>query len=136
MISDGNGWYKYTFPSVTALNVIFNNGSGGVGTNQTPDITNVTSDIRYVWNTGILASNEVQKPKTVQLYPNPVKDILTLKSEKKILKYAIYDGAGNLVEQKELTNNQMNVSKFSTGMYYLKLLQSDGKIIFEQFIKE
>jgi hypothetical protein len=68
--------------------------------------------------------------------PNPVKDILTLKSEKKILKYAIYDGAGNLVEQKELTNNQMNVSKFSTGMYYLKLLQSDGKIIFEQFIKE
>lgn len=136
MISDGNGWYKYTFPSVNSLNVIFNNGSGGVGTNQTPDITNVTSDIRYIWNTGILASNEVQKPKIVQLYPNPVKDILSLKSGQKFLKYAIYDGAGNLVEQKELNNNQINVSKFSTGMYYLKLLQSDGKIIFEQFIKE
>lgn len=136
MISDGNGWYKYTFPSVTSLNVIFNNGSGGVGTNQTPDITNVTSDIRYVWNTGILASNEVQKPKIVQLYPNPVKDILSLKSGQKFLKYAIYDGAGNLVEQNELNNNQINVSKFSTGMYYLKLLQTDGKIIFEQFIKE
>ena len=51
-------------------------------------------------------------------------------------KRQIYDGAGNLVEQKELNNNQINVSKFSTGMYYLKLLQSDGKIIFEQFIKE
>lgn len=136
MISDGNGWYKYTFPSVTSLNVIFNNGSGGVGTNQTPDITNVTSDIRYIWNTGILASSEVQKPKIVQLYPNPVKDILSLKSGQKFLKYAIYDGAGNLVEQNELNNNQINVSKFSTGMYYLKLLQSDGKIIFEQFIKE
>ena len=49
-------------------------------------------------------------------------------------KRQIYDGAGNLVEQKELNNNQINVSKFSTGMYYLKLLQSDGKIIFEQFI--
>jgi alpha-amylase len=41
-------WYKYSFPAgVSGGNVIFNNGNGGIGTNQTPDLTNITVNSRY-----------------------------------------------------------------------------------------
>lgn len=137
MVSEGNGWYKYSFPSVTSLNVIFNNGSGGVGTNQTADLTNITADYWYDWNLGVvLATDDMKNVEKVTLYPNPVKDILRLKTDKKFTKYAIYDGSGNLVIQKDFSNNEINVSKLTSGMYYIKLLKSDGKIVFEQFIKE
>ena len=136
MISEGNGWFKYTFPGVTSLNVIFNNGSGGVGTNQTPDITNVTSDIFYLWETQTLTTGESKIDERVILFPNPVTNILSLKSDLKFSKYAIYDTAGNLVEQKDLKNNQIKVSNLPSGMYYLKILTTDSKIKFEQFIKK
>ncbi|MEI2559303.1 starch-binding protein, partial [Acinetobacter pittii] len=78
MISEGNGWYKYTFPNVTSLNVIFNNGNSGVGTNQTADINNVTSDVWYVWATQTLSTKEINTIKDkIILYPNPATDVLS-----------------------------------------------------------
>jgi hypothetical protein len=137
MISEGNGWYKYTFPNVTSLNVIFNNGNSGVGTNQTTDITNVVSDIWYVWATQTLSVKEMNAVKDkVILYPNPATEILYIKSEKEFVKYAIYDGSGNLVTQKELKNNQLPVNDLISGMYYLKLLDKYNNVHFEQFLKK
>ncbi|SEG37267.1 Por secretion system C-terminal sorting domain-containing protein [Halpernia humi] len=136
MVDEGNGYFKYTFPGVTSLNVIFNNGNSDVGTNQTPDITNITNDIYYDWATQSLNTNEKNLAKKLILYPNPVKDLLNLKSDLIFTKYALYDSTGNMIEQKELKNNQIKVSQLPTGMYYLKLLSKDGKINFEQFIKQ
>ena len=135
MVSEGNGWFKYTFPSVTSLNVIFNNGSGG-SANQTPDITNVLKDIYYLWETQSLGTSDQKITEKILLFPNPVKDELNLQSRLKFTKYAIYDAAGNLVKQNELKTNQIKVSKLPTGMYYLKLQTNDSKIKFEQFIKQ
>ena len=70
------------------------------------------------------------------LYPNPVSDILYLKSQKPIKKYAIYDGSGNLVKQEDFNKKMIDVHYLVSGMYYLKLLTEENKIIFEQFIKK
>jgi hypothetical protein len=136
MVSEGNGWFKYSFPGVTFLNVIFNNGNGGVGTNQTPDIMNVTNDIYYDWQTQSLNTTEEKFAEKILLYPNPAKDLLMIKSTRKFSKYGIYDAVGNFVEQKTLKNNQLKVSNLPAGMYYLKLLAEDGIIKFEQFLKQ
>lgn len=50
-----SGWYSYTFSGVTQINLIFNNGNSGVGTNQTADLTaNTTS--WYDWTNGWLTT--------------------------------------------------------------------------------
>lgn len=55
MTADPNnpGWYTFTFPGVTSANFLFRNGSptGTVGVTQTGDITNVTQNSCYVWDT-------------------------------------------------------------------------------------
>ena len=134
MIPHENGWYKYVFPNVTSLNVIFNNGNGGVGTNQTPDITNVTTDIWYEWGVGLAATTEkYAKP---IIYPNPTADFINITSDKVFTKVAIYNTLGILVKQIDIQENKFSIREFPSGMYYLKLLQTDGKIIFEQILKD
>lgn len=56
-------WYSYTFenPSVTAFNVIFNNGAGS----QTPDLKGVVNGAGYYWYTkadGFIASSAMPNP--------------------------------------------------------------------------
>lgn len=138
MTSEGNGWYKFSFPGTTSLNAIFNNGNAGVGSNQTPDLTNITAtDYYYEWGKGeVLNVSDINKQDKVMLYPNPVKNVLFLKADKTVSQYAIYDAAGNLVRQEAMNGNSINVEKLTTGMYYLKLKTADEKIIFEQFIKQ
>lgn len=59
-------WYNYTFekPTVTAFNVIFNNGSGGSG-NQTEDLKGIVNGTGYYWYTkadGLIASSSMPNP--------------------------------------------------------------------------
>lgn len=135
MVSEGNGWYKYTFPNVTSLNVIFNNGNSGVGTNQTPDITNITTDIWYDWSSGLHIDDIAMQPKEFTLYPNPTHGTLYIKSEEAFTRYAIYDSNGALIKQTEINNNTLQFNELPNGMYYIKLLRADGKIFFDQILK-
>ena len=43
MTAHTNGWYKYTFTGVDKINMIFNNGNSGVGTNQTANIVDISA---------------------------------------------------------------------------------------------
>lgn len=54
--------------------------------------------------------------------PNPVfGNILTIKNRWDILEYEIYDSSGRLIRNKELINNEINVSDLIPGVYILKL---------------
>jgi hypothetical protein len=134
MVPHTDGWYKYTFPGVTSLNVIFNNGSGGVGTNQTPDITNVTSDIWYTWEGGLTAIENSVVP-SITLAPNPTSGLVEVRGIKLVKKVAIYNSLGALVRQVSLDSSSISLEELPSGMYYLKLLDEDGHIHFEQVVK-
>ena len=134
MVPHTDGWYKYTFPGVTSLNVIFNNGSGGVGTNQTPDITNVTSDIWYTWEGGLTAIENSAAP-SITLAPNPTSGLVEVRGIKLVKKVAIYNSLGALVKQHTLESNSISLEELPSGMYYLKLLDENGNIYFEQVVK-
>ncbi len=127
--------YTYFFPYATSVNFAFNNGSTGLG-NQTSEILNITNNVVYHYPSGILSTNDLKSSKKIEIYPNPVSTILKIKSDKQPTKYAIYDAAGNLVEQKNLSSNEVNVQKLPSGIYYIKLLLENKKIVFEQFIKK
>jgi len=55
----------------------------------------------------------------VQLYPNPVKDVLTVSSNKKVNSISIYNTAGQLVKTVQNANT-VNMNNLSAGVYVVK----------------
>lgn len=74
--------------------------------------------------TSTLATAEVKKIE-FSIYPNPVTDILTIKTQEKILNVAVYDASGKVVNT-QLNNGQINVSALPNGVYILKAVTDKG----------
>jgi len=72
----------------------------------------------------------------LELFPNPVYDILTVCAAKKSIA-KIYNATGQLVmtRKMEVSNNQINVEKLSKGLYVINI-ESDGKELSGKFLKE
>lgn len=72
----------------------------------------------------------------INVYPNPVNDILTIKSlntEIQIESVAIYDITGKQV-YKSKTSKSINVAKFPTGVFILKVESLDGGVLHKKII--
>jgi hypothetical protein len=83
--------------------------------------------------TSTLATAEVKKIE-FSIYPNPVTDILTLKTQEKILNVTIYDASGKSVNA-QLSNGQINVSMLPNGVYILKAV-TDKAMYQQKLIKK
>ena len=72
----------------------------------------------------------------ISLYPNPVKDILNISLAENISieNYEIYDLIGKNVISKTTTENFINVSELSNGIYVIKVITSEG-VMTNKFIK-
>ncbi|WP_193810666.1 T9SS type A sorting domain-containing protein [Kaistella flava (ex Peng et al. 2021)] len=76
---------------------------------------------------GALASQEVIKSEKLNVYPNPVKDIVTIKSLDKIESAEVYSTAGQLVfSSKNIIDNKINLSVLTKGVYILKVQTNKG----------
>ena len=86
-----------------------------------------------LYNT-VLNTSELVKRNDIAIFPNPVKNILNIASEKEIVLLEIYDNLGRLISK---VNNQksVKVEDFSKGVYYLKIKTKDT-MYYEKFIKE
>jgi hypothetical protein len=80
-----------------------------------------------------LATSETSFDK-VQLYPNPVKDVLTISSGKKVNSISVYNTGGQLVKTVQDTNT-VNLSNLSNGVYVVKT-DIEGKIETSKVIKK
>ncbi len=117
----------FTFASKLSSNWSWGSGISGVlgdgstsGNRLNPALIN---------NCTVLSDYTVADDKTfAQVYPNPVKDILTI-STKNILFYSVelYDIQGRIVnvEQSTAAVHQMNISDLAKGTYLLKLISED-----------
>jgi hypothetical protein len=72
----------------------------------------------------------------LQLYPNPVHNELRLRSEEDLTGALInvYDFSGRMLLSTRNTNNRLNVSQLSAGVYSVTIIKN-GKIISGRFIK-
>ena len=117
-----------------------------VGQYRTYNLNAAGNTVAYNWaiddfnlsysNNTILAADEVSKAKTdnTEIYPNPVVDYLTVKSDSKVNKVEIYDLAGRNINS-ELNGNKVNVTNLNPGNYIIKIETTDG-IKTEKFIKK
>lgn len=83
--------------------------------------------------TSTLATAEVKKLE-FSIYPNPVADILTIKTQEKVLNVSLYDASGKLINT-EFNNGQINVSMLPKGMYILKAV-TDKAVYQQKLIKK
>ncbi|WP_379965927.1 GEVED domain-containing protein [Epilithonimonas sp. UC225_85] len=80
-----------------------------------------------------LATNETSLSK-VQFYPNPVKDVLTVSSNKKVNSISVYNAAGQLVKTAQNANT-VNMSNLAAGVYVVKT-DVEGKTETSKVIKK
>ncbi len=73
---------------------------------------------------------------SISLYPNPVKDILRIDTEKRIDRVEIVDILGKTSMLQLEGSNQLYVGELSPGMYTLKITFQDGKQAAKKVLKE
>jgi hypothetical protein len=80
-------------------------------------------------------SIEVNTLSSFNLYPNPVKNTLNIKSQDAISNVAVYDLLGKEVFSSNNVSNTLDVSSLSNGVYLIRLTSNKG-IATKRFVKE
>ncbi|MFC3157318.1 T9SS type A sorting domain-containing protein [Chryseobacterium arachidis] len=73
----------------------------------------------------------------IKVYPNPVKDILYVKSQNPIERYEIFSSVGQLVSSNtwKISTSSVDVSSLPKGVYYIKLFTAKHNVV-EKFVKD
>ncbi|ANF51157.1 propanediol utilization protein [Chryseobacterium glaciei] len=70
----------------------------------------------------VLATNDIANPKDdIQIYPNPVSDILNITNVSEKTTYKIYGATGQLLQSGNINNKQVNVSSLIKGAYVITI---------------
>lgn len=116
--NDGYISFKIKTKSTLTSGDVFSNTADIYFDYNAPIITNTyTTAVR-----GILATAETKTNKgNLSVYPNPVQDILYIKSGEEVFKAEIYDAAGRILNTTGVKNNSVNVSGLAKGNYLIKI---------------
>ncbi|MCD9854724.1 T9SS type A sorting domain-containing protein [Epilithonimonas sp. JDS] len=81
-----------------------------------------------------MAVDNVANKAKIQIYPNPVNDVLTVSSDKKVSQISVYNVGGQMIQ--EVNNaNIINLAKLSSGVYFVKTVV-EGKVEMTKVIKK
>lgn len=84
---------------------------------------------------GIVLDNESFALQNTSFYPNPVKDILHIKSDIVFNHVTIYTVDGRKVMMEQIQNNQINVEKLPQNLYIAKLVTENEQEVNLKFVK-
>jgi trimeric autotransporter adhesin len=85
----------------------------------------------------VLATNEVTGAKSeIQIYPNPVSDVLNITKVSDKATYKIYSAAGQLAKSGNISNGQINVSELVKGGYVITIEEKGKESFNSKFIKK
>ncbi|MDR6159880.1 hypothetical protein QF023_003396 [Chryseobacterium sp. SLBN-27] len=85
----------------------------------------------------VLSTNDVSGPKNdIQIYPNPVSDILNITKVSDKASYKIYSAAGQLVRQGNINDGKINVSELVKGGYIITIEEKGKDLFTSKFIKK
>ena len=72
---------------------------------------------------------------TFNIYPNPVSDILNIKSDKEIIKLEIIDVLGKIILSEINPTNRINVERLKSGIYSIKTIFKDESSVIQKIVK-
>ncbi len=79
-------------------------------------------------------SNKDYEQVHINIYPNPVSDVLFVDSDIKISKIRITDIKGQL--QFEALGNRIDISELKAGVYFASIMDQEGNVVNRKFIVE
>ena len=122
-------WSNTAFPSgTTTLN--------GADLNVPAGTYNITFNILTgVYNFQNLLQNATFSNTTITIAPNPTSNYLYIETEQEIKSVDILDVAGRVTNSINITNNKVDVSNLSNGIYFIEVQTSDG-FFKSKFIKK
>jgi len=154
---DADGYYSYTISNNTQATVglLFNNGVAS-GTTQTIDLSTYCDTN---WDTGTLSSGkyaptiasqatlsdcatsgfeDVNGTESWKVYPNPVKDMVTVEMPENITRLTVTNLLGKqlFVSGSTISQNlQIDFSGYAPGVYFITLTKNDGSFDSKKVIK-
>lgn len=84
---------------------------------------------------GALAVSDLNNTKSIQIFPNPVKDVLNVSNVTVNSNYEIFSAAGQLVSKGNLGTGKVAVNKLAKGVYFLKV-DDKGTVVKTKFVRE
>lgn len=74
----------------------------------------------------------------IQIYPNPVADLLSFDSKSRVYSYAISNSMGIIHQSNKLSPDQfiINIASASSGIYFIAFYQENGNKTIYKFIKQ
>ena len=95
-----------------------------------PILTNKTNTVVAI----PVGTDESVGESDIEIFPNPLNDILKCSGDDKIFKVEIFDISGNLVQVSNEVDGEVNVERLLSGAYLVKLFNASG-IINKRFTK-
>jgi hypothetical protein len=92
-------------------------------------------------NTGeacFLVGMDEHEASGIKMYPNPASDFLSLEMQSPAESMTVYNATGSIVAEVPVENQKvitLNVSRFPSGIYILKLTTSKGESLCRKFLK-
>ena len=80
--------------------------------------------------------NSKLNTETINVYPNPTKDLINIRAANGIKKVLIFDQLGKAVKTNQTDLNQLDISDFSDGIYFLKITDNNGTVFTKKIVKE
>jgi hypothetical protein len=85
----------------------------------------------------VLGISDILNENKILFYPNPANTILFIKTEDNSLsQYQIFNSIGQVMKQGKLTENSVDVSGLTKGIYFIQLNVKNGQMFNSKFIKD
>ena len=82
-----------------------------------------------------LSVNDSAQTQTLQVYPNPASDVLNITKVNSNAIYSIYNTTGQIVSKGKITDNKVQVSNLTKGIYIISI-DNNGETTKVKFIKK
>ncbi|SDQ86164.1 Por secretion system C-terminal sorting domain-containing protein [Chryseobacterium soldanellicola] len=105
--------------------------NGDCGGNLTGANSTMTGDV----HTTVLGTTDLMTKSKIQIFPNPVAEIISVSGIDDAQSVQIYNMTGQLVAS-EIFNKKINVSKLTSGVYLLRIKTKDSQIHEFKFVKK
>ena len=116
----------------------WNGGEWNGGDNRKLDVAGDTI-ASYKWGQlELVSTRENPLAGKIQMYPNPVRDVLTVNSTADIRKVVITNTVGKVVGNFTYNSSQttINTGNLSSGMYFVTFIGKDGNKVTQKLIKD
>ena len=135
---DGVGFYTYnptvknasTWPFFADQYILLNVAMGGIAGTISPNFTESGMIIDYVrvYQNTALSTDEINAY-AFKVFPNPASTQINITANQTIDKVELYNIIGNLILDKSVNVNKLEVSSLNKGIYLLKIYSETKEII-------